>query len=259
MPLPSMLSRLAFWRPRSEPVFEHQGVRFPAAVLWVLLAQGASAEVRRRYESQGNVFDQILINAEFRDAFLASYWKANHDYFEAIRAHLPAHGGRILDIGAGIGLLDLLIHRHARSAKPRLYLLDQSVDVQQLPEASIAPTGFNEKYVFTASMTEAAEFLQLNGVPAGDVQLCEVNAWSIPQGAPFDLIFSRKSWGFHYPLAEYLDDACRSLSEQGGLITDVRANQGAEELLQREFVEVKVLQQGSKSALMLARQRRIPA
>jgi SAM-dependent methyltransferase len=254
-----MLKRLAFWNARSEPVVEHQGVRFPAPVLWVLLAQGASAEVRRRYEGQGNVFDRILEDRDFQTAFLESYWKANHDYFTAIRPHLPSHGGRILDIGAGIGLLDLLIYRQAATAKPTLFLLDQSVDVQQLPHASIAPTGFNEKYVFTASMAVTSNFLQLNGVAEADLRLCEADSWRIPQGAPFDLIFSRKSWGFHYPLSEYLHDAVRCLSAQGCVITDIRANQGAEELIEREFGEMKVLQQGSKSALMLARQRRIPA
>lgn len=256
----SLLRRWAFWRsPRArdaEAVIEHRGILFPAPVLWVLLAQSASAEIRRRYESQGDVFDLILVHREFQQVFLDSYLRANELYFDAIRGDLPVSGGRVLDIGSGIGLLDLMIYRHAGPAKPQLYLLDKSVDVQKLSTERIAPTGFNERYVFTGSMQLASRFLQLNGVAEQDIHPCEVGRWNIPQGAPFDLVFSRKSWGFHYPLGEYLDDVRASLTTQGCLITDVRAGQGGEALIAASFSEVDVLQQGTKSSLVRARMPR---
>jgi hypothetical protein len=116
-----MLSRLLFWKRPVDPFIEHQGIFFPVSILQVLLVQSASAEVRRRFKSEGNV----------------------------------------------------------------------------------------------------------------------------------DLIFSRKSWGFHYPLTEYLAEVARSLSKHGVVIPDVRAGQG-KALFHEYFHHFGVLEQGSKSSLMIA-------
>lgn len=247
-----MLNRLLFWKRPVDPVIEYEGIIFPISTLQILLAQSASAEVRRRFESEGNVFETIKVNREFQRAFIDSYMQANRNYFQLIKPQIPADYGRVLDIGCGVGLLDLLIYRSAEGKKPKLFLFDKSVDPAAFSTAGIAPTGFNERYVFTASLEQSARFLRLNGVAGDDIVLCEVGAWNIRDGAPFDLIFSRKSWGFHYPLAEYLAEVARSLGNHGVVITDVRAGQGGEALLQEHFGHVCVLEQGGKSALMLA-------
>ena len=238
---------------------EHEGIVFSIAALRILLAQSASAEVRRRFESEGSVFETIATNAEFQHAFLGSYVRANAGYFAALCAQMPAPCRRILDIGCGLGLLDLLLYRAARGAKPELFLFDKSVVPEALMTAPIAPTGFNDSYVFTASLQEAATFLERNGVARHDIRTCEVGTWTIPAGAPFDLVFSRKSWGFHYPLSQYLDEVAASVSAQGVVITDVRAGTGGEDLLRRYFADVRVLLTGSKSALVAARQPIPPA
>jgi len=247
-----MLSRLFFWRRSVDPVVEYQGIRFPVSILQILLAQSASAEVSRRFESEGDVFETIKINSEFQHAFIESYMQANYNYFQIVKPQIPNDCSRILDIGSGVGLLDLLIYRSAEGKKPKLFLFDKSVDPTTFSKGSIAPTGFNKHYVFTASLEQSAKFLRLNGVAEDDIVLCEVGAWNIRDGGPFDLIFSRKSWGFHYPLAEYLAEVARSLGNHGVVITDVRAGQGGEALLQEHFGHVCVLEQGGKSALMLA-------
>jgi SAM-dependent methyltransferase len=231
----------------------YEDLLFPASTLQILLAQSASAEVRRRFEPQGNVFDLIKSNHEFQHEFIDSYMKTNLKFFHAIWPHIPERCHKVLDIGCGIGLLDLLIYRNTSGGKPDLYLFDKSVDLTALSSTSIAPTGFNDRYVFTASLDQSARFLKLNGVADQHIHLCEVGAWRIADGAPFDLVFSRKSWGFHYPLSEYLDEVVSSVSQHGAVITDVRANQEGEGMLQASFRQVDVLEQGSKSSLMMAK------
>lgn len=248
-----MLSRLFFGRRSSDPVIEHQGILFPIPTLQILLAQSASAEVRRRFESKGDVFDLIKINRDFQRTFIDSYMRATLNFFHAIKPHIQADCRRVLDIGCGIGLLDLLIYRNAAGEKPALYLFDKPVDSPAISPSSIAPTGFNDQYVFTASLAQSARFLSLNGVADDDINLCEVGVWNIRDGAPYDLVFSRKSWGFHYPLPEYLEEVVSSLADKGIVITDVRGNQGGEGLIRQKFAHTEVLQQGSKSALMIAR------
>jgi len=247
-----MLSRLLFWKRPVDPVIEHEGIFFPVSTLQILLAQSAAAEVRRRFESEGNIFETINVNREFQRAFIDSYIQANRNYFQLIKPQIPIDCRRVLDIGCGVGLLDLLIYRSAEGKKPKLFLFDKSVDSAAFSRAGIAPTGFNESYVFTASLEQSARFLRLNGVAGDDIVLCEVGAWNIRDGGPFDLIFLRKSWGFHYPLTDYLTDVARSLGKHGVVITDVRAGQGGEALLHEHFGHVGVLEQGSKSALMFA-------
>lgn len=242
---------------RKEAVIDFEGIRFPEAVLHVLLAQSASAEVRRRYEGEGDVFRTILVDKTFQRDFIGSYLQANVGFFDAIAAQVPTDCRRILDIGCGIGLIDLLLYRRQVSQgsnRPMLYLFDKSVDAASLAKGGIAPTGFNDRYVFTASLALTARFLQLNGVAEQDIRLCEVGAWNIRDGAPFDVVFSRKSWGFHYPLAEYLDEVRDSLSPSGVAITDVRGGQGGEALMDTCFNDVRVLQDGRKSALIMARE-----
>ena len=74
-----MLNRLLFWKRPVDPVIEYEGIIFPISTLQILLAQSASAEVRRRFESEGNVFETIKVNREFQRAFIDSYmqdiWK----------------------------------------------------------------------------------------------------------------------------------------------------------------------------------------
>lgn len=248
-----MLSKLFFWKRSNDPVVEHEGVLFPLLILRILLAQSASTEVRRRFEPEGNVFDTIMVNRKFQQEFLDSYMQANLNFFQAIKPHIQANCRRVLDIGCGIGLLDLLIYRAAEGQKPKLYLFDKTVDMAPSSISDLAPAGFKNRYVFTASLKQSAHFLRLNGVAEDDINLCEVGDWNVRDGAPFDLVFSRKSWGFHYPLQEYLDEVAESMGEQGVVMTDVRAEQGGEAQMKWRFGQVDVLDQGKKSALIIAR------
>jgi SAM-dependent methyltransferase len=251
-----MLNKLNFFNRQVNTVIEHGKILFPISILQCLLAQSASAEVRRRYEFEANIFEEIKTNTEFQTAFIDSYVQANLKYFELIKSQIPADCCRLLDIGCGIGLLDLLIYRNIRGKKPKLFLFDKSVEQTALSKTDIAPTGFNEHYVFTASLGETAKFLRLNGVADSDIVLCEVGAWAICNGGPFDLIFSRKSWGFHYPLMEYLAEVSLSLSEHGVVIMDVRSGHGGEALLHEYFDNISVLEQGNKSSLIMAQTTR---
>lgn len=124
-------------------------------------------------------------------------------------------------------------------------------------KTGIAPTGFNDQYVFTASLELAAKFLVLNGVAPQDIHLCEVDAWKIQDGAPFDLVISRKSWGFHYPIEEYLEDVVGSLGRKAVVIADVRSDQGGEAKLSESFNNLGVIKTGRKSSLMIASDSRI--
>lgn len=233
---------------------EFQGLKYPMAALQVLLAQSASAEVRRKYEREGeDIFEILRGNEEFQAAFLDSVVTASKAYVSNVLPYVPEGCANILDIGCGIGLVPLLIHNFLQAEKPMLYLFDQSVDMKSVTSADIAPTGFNETYKFTASLEITKQFLLLNGVEEKNIVLCEVGAWSIDSSGPFDFVISRKSWGFHYPIDEYLNAVSKRLSPTGVVITDVRRGQGGIEKMEAVLSDVMVISEEKKSDLVLGR------
>lgn len=233
---------------------EFQGLKYPMAALRVLLAQSASAEVRRKYEREGeDIFEILRGNEEFQAAFLDSVVTASKAYVSNVLPYVPEGCANILDVGCGIGLVPLLIHNFLQAEKPMLYLFDQSVDMKGVTSADIAPTGFNETYKFTASLEITKQFLLLNGVEEKNIVLCEVGAWSIDSSGPFDFVISRKSWGFHYPIDEYLNAVSKRLSPTGVVITDVRRGQGGIEKMEAVLSDVMVISEEKKSDLVLGR------
>ena len=235
-------------------IVEFKGLQYPMSAFQVLLAQSASAEVRRQYEKDGeNIFETLKSSEEFQHAFLESVVSASTLYVNNTLPHVPSHCRRLLDIGCGIGLVPLLIYKAIETDKPVLYLLDQSVTFDSLMPSDIARTGFNETYEFSASLNVTRDFLLLNGVAPEHIVLCEVGAWDIDSAEPFDCIISRKSWGFHYPIDEYLNAVSTKLTPGGVVMTDVRRGQNGIQKIESKFGSVSIISEEKKSDLIVAR------
>lgn len=108
--------------------------------------------------------------------------------FEMIEPFLPEKVDSILDIGCGMGGIDVFLKRKFPHAK--LFLLDGDGDETFY--------GFKENCKPYNFRKRTLEFLEANGVvPDGwfDVGTKEV--------LKADLVVSLISWGFHYPLETY--------------------------------------------------------
>ncbi len=233
----------------TDDVVEFKKILFPMSCLKVLLAQSAAAEVRRKYDDGvTDVFSIMKTNTHFQQEFLKSFVEANEIYFSKIKNYIPTEYNSVLDIGCGIGLISLYIYRMQKS---KLYLYDKSIDLT-LENTEIAPVGFNESYEFTASLSATRDFLLLNGVDDADIELREVNEWSIEQAHELDLVVSRKSWGFHYPINEYIKEVSMSVKAGGIMITDIRHGQNGEEDVKNIFGEISVISNEKKSDLICA-------
>lgn len=111
--------------------------------------------------------------------------------FAMIEPHLPESVSSIVDIGCGVGGIDVYLKRKYPNAS--LTLLDgDGEDVSY---------GFKEKCGTYNNRKITGEFLSANGV--------KVSSW-LPVGydgiVSADLIISLLSWGFHYPLSTYRVD-----------------------------------------------------
>jgi SAM-dependent methyltransferase len=155
---------------------------------------------------------------------------------------LPATADAILDIGCGIGGIDVALSRHyeAMGQRPRVSLLDRE-------GVSDVFYGFREDAAHYNSLDLARAFLALNGVPAASIDTIDVDAQGFPTDRTYDLVISLLSWGHHYPVHTYLDDVDRALSATGVVVLDVRRDAEGEDQLRQRFGRVEVVRHGRVS------------
>ena len=161
-------------------------------------------------------------------------WKAAYeaslaDIFSAIAPCLPAECSSVLDIGSGLGGIDVLVANHY-SRQPHVYLLDG------LNDAPVVEQSFK---TFSNSAV-AMDFQQKNGVRS-------IGCTDSVPNFKFDLVHSYFAYGFHIHPGNYLADLKKAVHDKTVLIFDVRSSK--REWL-REFVEAfgtpKVLHRAEK-------------
>lgn len=149
-----------------------------------------------------------------------SKWKQAYesslaDIFASVLPALPAECRSVLDIGSGLGGIDILVAKHY-SPQPKIVLLD-GIDDEPIVKSSFK--SFSNAAV-------ADDFLRKNGVH-------KVGLFDGGE-PPFDLVYSYYAYGFHIHPGNYLLDIKKATHAKTVLIFDVRKSK--REWL-REFVE----------------------
>ena len=168
--------------------------------------------------------------------------------YEGIQKYLPQKAGAILDIGCGVGGIDIFLYQHYIDLCPSMVLLDKTQVSQPLFY------GFQNLPSFYNSLTLAKDFLIQNGVPPQKIYTEEAR-----HDEPtlfknkFDLILSIRSWGFHYPVGTYLDGVDRALAEDGVLILDIRNETGGEDEIQKRFGAIQTIHYSKNFFRIVAR------
>ncbi|HEY0606233.1 MAG TPA: class I SAM-dependent methyltransferase, partial [Herpetosiphonaceae bacterium] len=168
--------------------------------------------------------------------------------YQTFRQYLPERCNAVLDIGCGVAGIDAFIARHYPGRDLRFFLLDKSEVEQNVFYL------FKSQGAFYNSLAVARTLLTDNGIPPECVQLVEANDRNeINIDSQVDLVLSLISWGFHYPVATYLDRVRELLSDDGVLILDVRRGTGGLEDLRRAFRQIEIVQSADKFDRVLAR------
>ena len=166
--------------------------------------------------------------------------------FASIASALPRLCSAILDIGCGVGGIDVLLARYYADARPMFYLLDKT-------QVDPIHYGFEKRGAFYNSLDVAREVLMLNGVAGERIKLMHATDDNrIEMAGPVDLAISLISWGFHYPVETYLNRVHALLRPGGHLILDVRKSTGGEEAIRSKFPSVRPLQETEKYNRFLA-------
>lgn len=149
----------------------------------------------------GKVGDERGNSENWKRAYRASL----DDVLNTIRPVLPTSCTHVLDIGSGLGGIDVLVAHHY-DPQPRVCLVD---GVDDPPVVKNSYTTFNNAEV-------AVDFQKKNGVKQA---ICVRH---IPHDQKFDLIHSYYAYGFHVHPGNYLDDVKKAMHEKTVCIFDVR-------------------------------------
>jgi SAM-dependent methyltransferase len=126
---------------------------------------------------------------------------------------------KIVDVGAGIGIFDLLLHQKLsnRGIAPRMFLIDKD----ETPDPNKKNGLFHNPttgYHFYNSWYPLIDAISAMGVPRSDFSMMSPSdTW--PEEV--DVVFSTYSWCWHYPPEIYLNQMLKSLKIGGKVALDL--------------------------------------
>lgn len=128
-----------------------------------------------------------------------------------------------LDIGAGLGLINILIYQKYQPNIDdcKIYLLDRSVIEYDKRMISF---GKKDDFAFYNNFDLSREILELNGIPSNCLYYITPDQFNLDhiKNIKFDLIMSRCSWCYHYPFNTYSNMVYNLLDDDGIILVDCR-------------------------------------
>lgn len=154
-------------------------------------------------------------------------------------------GDTLLDIGCGLGFLDIYVNHHLPNSK--FVLLDKK-DESSHSLKKLANGWHKSAETFKISADThlvTKEFCELNGLTDEKTTYLDVSESDRIPDSSVDIICSRKSWGFHYPFDTHLSLVKRVLKPSGIVIIDVRRKGN------QDLPEHQVIHQETKADVIL--------
>jgi SAM-dependent methyltransferase len=187
-------------------------------------------------------FRALTIEARIRaHQIQLSYFEDVENDYLSLKPYLPLDAKNIMDIGCGIGGVDVFLYQHYAASHPHLYLVDRS----ELDEGIYYL--FQDKGAFYNSLRLTRDFVTMNGVADESVTTLDVGpTCELPATQKLDLVISLISWGFHYPVEIYLEQLIPRLAAGALVILDVRKETTGEQLLRSRFRQVDTIAEDSK-------------
>ena len=176
-----------------------------------------------------------MVERRRRDKIARAFTEGLERDLESLRPFLPERASRLLDIGCGLGGIDILLYHHYAPDPPTVALLDRDGLSEELFY------GYRSEAAHYTSLEGARRLLEDNGVAPDAITTWDPDVDGYPRERSFDLIVSIISWGFHYPIDAYLDDVRATLADGGTLILDVQKDTDAEPKL-GEVGDVEVIE-----------------
>jgi len=133
-----------------------------------------------------------------------------------------------LDIGCGMGF-GLLALNKLYGPNNTFVGLDRGVVDEDIFY------GFEEKASAYNSFELTRTTLIQNGVPESAIRLVDIDKEGFPSSFTFDVVTSHIAWGFHFPVATYLDNVLEVTRKGSLLLLDLRRNTDGVRVLSNHF------------------------
>jgi SAM-dependent methyltransferase len=163
--------------------------------------------------------------------------KSNVRSYKAVQNYLPINCTSILDIGCGLGIMDLCLFEHyGKDKKIHFNLFDKT----EFPEK--IHFGFEKNASFYNDLNLAKEILVDYGISESKISTIDATSENLCKIKNIDLIISCIAWGFHFPVSTYVQQVYDLMSEKSILLLDIRDNTGGIEELSKYF-DVEIISQ----------------
>lgn len=181
-----------------------------------------------------SLFTKFLINY-FQDKDLdKKVFHQIREEFDLIKEYLPNDVINIMDIGCGIGLIDIFLNQHYVDCK-KFSLLDKNYIDSKIVY------GFSEKYESYNVSNITKNFLINNYIDSNKLDLIDVDSKYVIKPESIDLCISLVSMGYHYPISIYFELLKTISHEKTVFIFDIATEYQSIEDIRKKFNTVKVI------------------
>tara|TARA_B100001939_G_scaffold223556_1_gene192372 strand:+ start:1221 stop:1931 length:711 start_codon:yes stop_codon:yes gene_type:complete len=179
------------------------------------------------------VFTNILINY-FQDKYLE---KNTENLFskeiETFKNYLPNSPKNIMDIGCGLGVIDIYLNRIFKNS-PNFFLLDKNRIDNKIKY------GFSNNYESYNDLSETKNILIANQINLNQINLFDVEK-DITIEEEINLVISLKSMGYHYPFELYLKLFNQCCSKNTLFIFDLSKTYFDQNKLKKYFEKIQII------------------
>ena len=153
--------------------------------------------------------------------------------FETFKNYLPKSAGNIMDIGCGLGIIDIYLNEFFEK-KPVFFLLDKNRVDRKIKY------GFSSNYESYNDLKETKNILLNNNIDSSCINLFDVEKQFLIT-KKMDLVISLKSMGYHYPINTYIELFRNCCTKNTVFIYDIGENQYDENYLKTIFDDIKII------------------
>ena len=153
--------------------------------------------------------------------------------FETFKNYLPKSAGNIMDIGCGLGIIDIYLNEFFEK-KPAFFLLDKNRVDRKIKY------GFSSNYESYNDLSETKNILLNNNIDTNRINLFDVEKQFVIT-KKMDLVISLKSMGYHYPINTYIELFRNCCTKNTVFIYDIGENQYDENYLKTIFDDIKII------------------
>jgi SAM-dependent methyltransferase len=183
-----------------------------------------------------------LQRSGYRDHKKEFIYNMNKEYY-LMDWTLPYECNSIIDIGCGIGGIDVLLSQKYNN--PKIFLLDKSEKKEKVIY------GYNRGESFYNSLDATNDMMIANDVLNYKLIDLEKDKLNVKDHS-IDLVISLLSCGYHYPVEEYLEQIEKWLSKNGKLIIDLREGTEGFNTVRHVFPDIDVISSYNKSIRVCA-------